>query len=154
MAKNEKILTDEALGLSTNEETLTKENSVGVKEADEALKNAAANAALKAAMDANSELSVREAEKIYINEKMKFMLDKCKSDKKVKFRGDKIFAPIFGKVYTFLYNGIPVTVRFDGTEQEFPEFIYDMIMKKIHETSEANTPKVEIEDRTEKRIGI
>ena len=143
MAKSEKVLTDEALGLTVNEET-----NKNVKKADDALKNAAATAALKAAIDANKEISEKEADKIYINEKMKYMLNKCKNDEVVKFRGDKIFAPIFGKVYTFLYNGVPVTVRFDGTEQEFPKFIYDMIMKKIHETSEANTPKVEIEDRT------
>lgn len=157
---NEKpILTDEELGLEKTEETkqssrtqnktLTKENSKGVKKADDALKNAAATAALKAAIEANTELSVKEAEKIYIKEKMKFMLDKCKNDEVVKFRGDKIYAPYFGKVYTFLYNAIPVTIKFDGSVQEFPKFIYDKIMEKIHEVSEANTPKVDIEDRTE-----
>lgn len=157
---NEKtILTDEELGLEKTQEnkqssrtqnkTLTKENSKSVKKADDALKNAAATAALKAAIDANTELSVKEAEKIYIKEKMKFMLDKCKNDEVVKFRGDKIYAPYFGKVYTFLYNAIPVTIKFDGSVQEFPKFIYDKIMEKIHEVSEANTPKVEIEDRTE-----
>ena len=157
---NEKtILTDEELGLEKTQEnkqisrvqnkTLTKENSKGVKKADDALKNAAATAALKAAIDANTELSVKEAEKVYIKEKMKFMLDKCKNDEVVKFRGDKIYAPYFGKVYTFLYNAIPVTIKFDGSVQEFPKFIYDKIMEKIHEVSEANTPKVEIEDRTE-----
>ena len=75
-------------------------------------------------------------------------LDKCKNDEVMKFRGDKIYAPFFGKVYTFLYNAIPVTVKFDGSVQEFPKFIYDKIMEKIHEVSESNTPKVEIEDRT------
>ena len=147
MAKNDKILTDEALGLSTDE-TITKENSASVKKTDEALKKAAAAAALKAAMDANTEISEKEAERTYIKEKMRFMLDKCRKDENVKFRGDKLYAQYFGKAYTFLYNAIPVTVRFDGTEQEFPRFIYDKIMEKIHEVSEANTPKVNIEDRT------
>ena len=145
-------LTDKELGLEETKikkETLTKENSRGVKKADDALKTAAATAALKAAIDANNEISEKEAEKIYIKEKMNFMLQKCKSDEVVKFRGDKIYAPYFGKVYTFLYNAIPVTVRFDGSVQEFPKFIYDMIMNKIHEVSESNTPKVQIEDRTE-----
>ena len=147
MAKNDKILTDEALGLSTDE-TITKENSVSVKKTDEALKKAAAAAAIKAAIDANTEISEKEAERTYIKEKMRFMLDKCRKDENVKFRGDKLYAQYFGKAYTFLYNAIPVTVRFDGTEQEFPRFIYDKIMEKIHEVSEANTPKVNIEDRT------
>lgn len=161
---NEKpVLTDAELGLKemkdnkqneTNGEvknkkqTISKQTSKGVKKADDALKNAAATAALKAAIDANTELSVKEAEKTYIKEKMKFMLDKCKSDEVVEFRGDKIYAPYFGKVYTFLYNAIPVTIRFDGSVQKFPKFIYDKIMEKIHEVSESNTPKVQIEDRT------
>jgi len=161
---NEKpVLTDEELGLEgmednkqneTNGEvknkkqTISKQTSKGVKKADDALKNAAATAALKAAIDANTELSVKEAEKTYIKEKMKFMLDKCKSDEVVEFRGDKIYAPYFGKEYTFLYNAIPVTIKFDGSVQKFPKFIYDKIMEKIHEVSESNTPKVQIEDRT------
>lgn len=154
------VLTDEELGLGIDEpkkeekkqevkkQTVTKENSKGVKKTNEALQNAAATAALKAAIDANSELSAKEAERVYIREKMQYMLDKCKNDEVVKFRGDKIYAPFFGKVYTFLYNAIPVTVRFDGSVQEFPKFIYDKIMEKIHEVSESNTPKVQIEDRT------
>ena len=83
-----------------------------------------------------------------ITENLK-VLQKCKNDEVVQFRGDKIYAQYFGKVYTFLYNAIPVTVRFDGSVQEFPKFIYDKIMEKIHEVSESNTPKVQIEDRTE-----
>ena len=147
-------LSDEDLGLEENKKqepkkvSVTKENSKRVKKVDAALQNAAATAALKAAIDANSEISEKEAERTYIREKMKFMLDKCKNDEVVKFRGDKIYAPYFGKVYTFLYNAIPVTVRFDGSIQEFPKFIYDKIMEKIHEVSESNTPKVQIEDRT------
>ena len=154
------VLTDEELGLGNDEpkkeekkqdtkkQTVTKENSKSVKKTNEALQNAAATAALKAAIDANSELSAKEAERVYIREKMQYMLDKCKNDEVVKFRGDKIYAPFFGKVYTFLYNAIPVTVKFDGSVQEFPKFIYDKIMEKIHEVSESNTPKVQIEDRT------
>lgn len=158
------VLTDEELGLGekqvkkqtmvggkvkTEKKPLTKENSKGVKKVNDALQNAAATAAIKAAIDANSELSANEAEKVYIKEKMNFMLQKCKNDEVVQFRGDKIYAQYFGKVYTFLYNAIPVTVRFDGSVQEFPKFIYDKIMEKIHEVSESNTPKVQIEDRTE-----
>lgn len=147
--KNKASLSDEDLGIgSKTEKPVTKATSKGVKKADDALKTAAATAALKAAIDANTELSVKEAEKTYIKEKMKFMLSKCKSDKVVKFRGDKIYAQFFGKEYTFLYNAVPVTIKFDGSVQEFPEFIYNKIMEKIHEVSESNTPKVIIEDRT------
>lgn len=154
------ILTDDELGLGNQEVTdnkvekeetkkvVTKSTSKSVKKADDALKNAAAVAALKAAVDANNEISEKEAERTYIKEKMNYMLNKCKNDEVVKFRGDKLYAQYFGKEYTFLYNAIPVTIKFDGTVQEFPKFIYDKIMEKIHEVSESNTPKVEIEDRT------
>lgn len=155
LEKNKPELTDKDLGLGTEPEkpkkesqkSNTKETNKSVKKADDALKNAAATAALKAAIDANSELSMKEAEKIYIKEKMNFMLSKCKQDRVVKFRGDKIYAQFFGKVYTFLYNAVPVTIKFDGSTQEFPEFIYNKIMEKIHEVSESNTPKEVIEDR-------
>ena len=157
LEKNKPELTDKDLGLGTEPEkpkkesqkSNTKETNKGIKKADDALKNAAATAALKAAIDANSELSTKEAEKIYIKEKMKFMLDKCKKDKVVKFRGETIYAQFFGKEYTFLYNAVPVTIKFDGSTQEFPEFIYNKIMEKIHEVSESNTPKEVIEDRRE-----
>lgn len=162
----EKVLSDEELGLEekevkkqtmiggkmkTENKPLTKGNSKGIKKVNDALQNAAATAALKAAIDANSELSANEAERVYIKEKMNFMLQKCKNDEVVEFRGDKIYAQYFGKVYTFLYNAVPVTIKFDGSVQKFPKFIYDKIMEKIHEVSESNTPKVIIEDRTEKQ---
>lgn len=150
-------LTDAELGLENKEvelkkenkkQTVTKENSKSVKKVNDALQNAAATAALKAAIDANNELTANEAEKIYIKEKMQFMLNKCKKDEVEEFRGDKIYAQYFGKVYTFLYNAIPVTVRFDGSVQKFPKFICEKIKEKVHEVSESNTPKVIIEDRT------
>lgn len=157
--EKESVLNGEDLDLGINEvkkqepkkQTFTKENSKGIKKVNDALQNAAATAALKAAIDANSELSANEAERVYIKEKMNFMLQKCKNDEVVEFRGDKIYAQYFGKVYTFLYNAVPVTIRFDGSVQKFPKFIYDKIMEKIHEVSESNTPKVVIEDRTEKQ---
>ena len=54
-----------------------------VNKADAAMKNAAASAALKAAIDANSEIAMKEAEKTYIIEKKKVMLEKCKKDEDI-----------------------------------------------------------------------
>ena len=118
-----------------------------VNKADAAMKNAAASAALKAAIDANSEIAMKEAEKTYIIEKKKVMLEKCKKDESVDFVGQKIFAQYFGPVYTFLYNTIPVTVKFDGSTQKFPRFIAEELNRRIKEVSEANTNKVDIEYR-------
>ena len=138
-------LSDIDLGLEIPE-TNSKTNK-SVKKADEAMQNAATTAALKAAIEANSEMATREAEKTYIIEKKKFMLNKCKEDEVVEFVGQKIFANYFGRVYTFLYNTVPVTVRFDGSKQKFPKFIYDRLMEKINEVSDSNTKKENIEYR-------
>ena len=149
MAKNvdaKEELSLEELGLE-GDNTPSDPVKESVSKADEAMKNAAANAALKAAIEANTEMSIKEAEKTYIIEKKKVMLEKCKSDDVVDFVGQKIFAQYFGPVYTFLYNTIPVTVKFDGSTQKFPRFIADKINQKIKEVSESNTNKVEIEYR-------
>ncbi len=116
----------------------------GVEKVEQAARNAAASAALKVAIEANNEMSQREADKTYILEKKRHMLNRAKSDEKVAFIGQKIFADIFGSTYTFLYNTIPVTVKFDGTTQYFPKFVYDFLMKKINEVSESNTNHDEV----------
>ena len=133
MENNSKVdltpLTDAELGLEPIETPAEK--------AKTAMLNAAAANAVKAAADAQSEISLKEAEKTYIVEKKRDMLNRCKNDKVVEFVGQKI--------YTFTYNCIPVTVKFDGSKQLFPKFIYDRIMEKISEVSESNTNKEVIE---------
>lgn len=120
------------------EETASEKNA---RIADEALKNAAATAALKAAIDANSQIALSNSEREYVIQKKKYMLNKCKEDEVVKFTGNKIYAQYFGKVYSFMYNTIPVVVKFDGSTQEFPRFVYEEIMRRIQRVSEASTPK-------------
>lgn len=148
---NEDELSLEELGLEGTEGAETPSEipatEESIKKADVAMQNAAATAALKAAVVANNEMAVKEAEKTYIIEKKKYMLNKCKEDDVVEFVGQKIFANYFGPVYTFLFNTIPVTVRFDGTKQKLPRFIYNRLMEKINEVSESNTNKIDIEDR-------
>ena len=128
----------------TSSETTEIVNSV-----DNAMKQVAATAALKASIEASSEMAIRKAEREYVTGKQKYMLAKCKSDPVVRFVGSKVYATYFGKVYTFLYNTIPVTVRFDGSTQEFPKFIYDKIMEKIAAVDELNEYKEHIEERAE-----
>lgn len=108
---------------------------------------AAANAALKVAINANTEISVREAEKAYFIEKKNHMLKKCKKDRKVTRTISKFYAPYLGKVYTFLYNGVPVTLYCDGKPHEYPEFIAEKIDKKLAKIAESNTYKEIIDER-------
>ena len=156
MAKTDKITDldiENAIGINSSESAeeviapTKKQKSDSVKKADAAMRNAAATAALKAAVEANNEIAIKEAEKTYIVEKKKYMLNKCKEDDVVEFVGQKIFATYFGPVYTFLYNTVPVTVRFDGSKQELPRFIYNRLMEKINEVSDSNTNKEIIEYR-------
>lgn len=108
---------------------------------------AAATAALKAAIDTNNEIAIRESEKAYFIEKKNYMLNKCKTDEVVTRTISKLYAPIIGKVYTFALNGIPVTVYCDGKPHEYPKFIAETIDRKINEISESNTYKEVIDER-------
>lgn len=109
---------------------------------------AAANAALKAAIDANTELSAREAEKTYASEKKKFMLNKCKNDDVVERTISKLYAPILGKTYSYYFNGIVITVYCDGKPHKYPRFVAENIDRKLNKISESNTYKEVIEERT------
>lgn len=129
----------EGAAIAAPEATVKVSSSVTKSKA--AMDKAAATASLEAAIKSNSVIAQRDAERIYIQEKKADMLKKCKSDKVVSFVGQKIFANYFGPTYSFLYNTIPVTVKFDGSEQKFPKFIYDFLMKKINAVSESNTNK-------------
>ena len=109
--------------------------------------NAAATMALKTAIEANSEIAMRDAERAYALEKQRNMLKKCKEDKVVTRTISKLYAPYLGKVYTFMYNSIPVTIYCDGKPHEYPEFVAKHIDAKLQRVSESNTYKEIIEER-------
>ena len=109
--------------------------------------NAAATMALKSAIEANSEMAVRDAEKTYAIEKQRYMLNKCKTDRVVTRTISKLYAPYLGKIYTFSYNGIPVTIYCDGKPHEYPEFIAEHTDDKLNKISESNTYKEIIEEK-------
>lgn len=134
-------LEDMVEGAATAAPEPVSKGASSVSKSKAAMEKAAATASLEAAIKSSSVLAQRDAERIYIQEKKASMLKRCKTDKVVKFVGQKIFANYFGPTYSFLYNTVPVTVKFDGSTQEFPEFIYNFLMKKITEVSESNTNK-------------
>lgn len=120
------------------------ENTFAEKSAE-----AAATAALKAAITTNNEMAIKEAEKAYFNDKKNHMLNKCKTDRVVTRRVSKLFAPYLGRTYTFLYNCVPVTIYCDDKEHEYPEFIANKIDEKLAKISESNTYKEIIDERLE-----
>lgn len=131
------------IGVEKNSPKSTEDTATFAEKSAEA----AATAALKAAIDTNNEIAIRESEKAYFIEKKNYMLNKCKNDEVVTRTISKLYAPIIGKVYTFALNGIPVTVYCDGKPHEYPKFIAETIDRKINEISESNTYKEVIDER-------
>ena len=131
------------IGVGKNSPKSTEDTATFAEKSAEA----AATAALKAAIDTNNEIAIRESEKAYFIEKKNYMLNKCKNDEVVTRTISKLYAPIIGKVYTFALNGIPVTVYCDGKPHEYPKFIAETIDRKINEISESNTYKEVIDER-------
>ena len=128
----------------TPKKTTTKKSE---KTFNEKSVEAAATAALKAAITTSNEIAIRESEQAYFIEKRKHMLSRCKNDEVVERTISKLYAPIIGKVYTFAYNGVPVTVYCDGKPHKYPKFIAEKIDKKLAKISESNTYKEVIDER-------
>jgi hypothetical protein len=63
---------------------------------------------------------------------------KLKAEPRVKVLGMESFQNQLGEVYTFLYNGMPVTIKFDGTYQEYPESVAKLLESKLSEIARAN----------------
>ena len=129
--------------VETPKKTIKKEEKTFAEKSAEA----AATAALKAAITTNNEIAIRESEQAYFIEKRRHMLERCKNDEKVTRTISKLYAPIIGKVFTFAYNGVPVTVYCDGKPHEYPKFIAEKIDKKLAKISESNTYKEVIDER-------
>ena len=129
------------------EETPKKTTKKSEKTFNEKSVEAAATAALKAAITTSNEIAIRESEQAYFIEKRKHMLGRCKNDEVVERTISKLYAPIIGKVYTFAYNGVPVTVYCDGKPHKYPKFIAEKIDKKLAKISESNTYKEVIDER-------
>lgn len=68
-------------------------------------------------------------------------VQKLKKEPRVKVYGNEIFQDQLGEVYTFLYNGLPVTIKFNGSYQEYPESVANLLESKLSEIAKANTRK-------------
>lgn len=68
-------------------------------------------------------------------------IERLKKESKVKVYGNEIFQDQLGEVYTFLLNGLPVTIKFDGTYQAYPESVAKLLENKLSEIAKANTRK-------------
>lgn len=91
----------------------------------------------------------READLDYMNNYTRNFLGRLKKEKTKKVLCSRAYANYFGTTYTALLNLVPVTVKFDGTEQVFPESVADWLMKKFIQVTESNMPKVNNETLSE-----
>jgi hypothetical protein len=98
----------------------------------------------------SSAIARKRAEDIaYMSAYTKNFLQKLKNEPKRKIFCSKAYAPYFGTTYTALLNTVPVTVKFNGTEQEFPESVANWLQDKFLRVTESNVPKVENETLSE-----
>ncbi len=72
---------------------------------------------------------VSELQKKYMNEP------------KVKVFGSEVFKPSSGDVYTYTLNGFPVSIKFDGTWQEFPESVAENLQARLEAMAKSNNSK-------------
>jgi len=68
-------------------------------------------------------------------------IQKLKNEPRVKVYGNEIFQDQLGETYTFLLNGLPVSIKFDGSYQEYPESVAKHIEAKLSQIAKANTRK-------------
>lgn len=68
--------------------------------------------------------------------------EKLLNEPMVKVNGSEVYKQFCGDVYTFLYNGYCVSIKFNGEDQEFPETIAKALQRKLSAISKANTPRV------------
>lgn len=61
---------------------------------------------------------------------------------KVMVYGNPLYKTFLGDAYSFMYQGNPVTLKFDGKEHPFPKTIAELLQKKLDASANANTAKV------------
>lgn len=69
------------------------------------------------------------------------LVKKYKNEPKVEVLGATIYKQFLGDRYTFTLNGFPVSIKFDGTYQEYPASIAKHLQRKLQEISESHAPK-------------
>jgi|LGOV01.1.fsa_nt_gb hypothetical protein len=77
-----------------------------------------------------------------IKKQERTIAQKLNSEKKVGVMGLEIYAQYLGTTYTFLLNGIPVSIKLNGTEQFYPESVAKLLKNKLNAIGRSNTRRV------------
>lgn len=81
-----------------------------------------------------------------VKEQTNEFLRKLEAEPKVKITGQRVYRTHFGDALTFTFNGLPVTVYFDGTTKSYPQSIANEIMAKLEAFSEDMVAKETIDE--------
>lgn len=69
-------------------------------------------------------------------------IEKLKKEKFVEIVGSTMYKAYLGDFYTYLFNGVPVTIRFNGTAQKFRKSIAEDLNKRLNEIANSKSKKV------------
>ena len=83
----------------------------------------------------------RRADNAFMKKRIKDMGQMMRSAPKRTIYPSAGLAQFLGRTFTFLLNGYPITVNLNSQPQEFPDFVADVIDRKLREALDANAPK-------------
>lgn len=75
-----------------------------------------------------------------IQKEAQTFIQKLKGEPLVKVHGAKVFQKTLGDYYTFLINGYSVTIYFDGSYQEYPQSIAELLNRKLDDIAVSVSP--------------
>jgi hypothetical protein len=75
-----------------------------------------------------------------IQKEAQTFIQKLKREPLVKVHGAKVFQKTLGDYYTFLINGYSVTIYFDGSYQEYPQSIAELLNRKLDDIAVSVSP--------------
>jgi hypothetical protein len=68
-------------------------------------------------------------------------IQKLRAEPQVAIRGDLSFKETMGDYSTYLINGVPFTIYFNGKYQKFPRSIAKLLQKKLDAIAASNLRK-------------
>ena len=94
----------------------------------------------------NPALAKQQADNERIKRLNADFLKRIKKESLIAYKPPKFYADILGPIYVFTLNNADVVVRFDGTEQKFPETVYKFLMRKLARILDSNISEQEIKE--------
>lgn len=83
---------------------------------------------------------VLKTDKSY-NENNKIRLERLRKEPKEKVYGNPLYQSFLGDVYSFDYQDFPVSIKFDGSFQEYPRTIARILMEKLDKAAMSNVSR-------------